>query len=285
MSKRKSEAVVEATGEVKVNRARALSGTLVHCPTMVSSEVFVIEKGLVVIDEHGKIAGVFDGKTERGVSDFNACRAKHFVGVGEGELEDIGVGRVLMPGFVDCHCHAPQYSYTGTHTDTELMEWLEKYTFPAERRMADVNVARVIYDKLVRCLLRNGTTTVMYFATIHVEATKALADICNTLGQRAFVGKVLMDRNGVEGYQETTEESLAGCEEIIEHCSRASGDLVRPVLTPRFLPTCSPELLTRLGQMARGKEGGIVIQSHISESDGQVAFVAHLAEVEQRASR
>jgi guanine deaminase len=132
------------------------------------------------------------------------------------------------------------------------------------------------------CLLRHGTTTAMYFATIHVDATCALADACVAVGQRAFVGKVNMDRHGPADYCETTLQSLEGSAEVTRRV-RASqrGEpvehhLVRPVLTPRFVPTCSPELLRGLGAMAAMDPHGIRVQSHISESDGEVAFTARL---------
>ena len=122
-----------------------------------------------------------------------------------------------MPGLVDCHVHAAQYAYTGTATDKPLMEWLQHYTFPAERRCADVAYARRVYEKLVDRLLANGTTCSAMYATIHVAATKVLVDVCLDKGHRCVVGKVCMDRNGAEGYEETTAAALAGTEEVIEY--------------------------------------------------------------------
>ena len=191
---------------------------------------------------------------------------------------------MCMPGFIDTHVHAPQYAFTGTATDLPLMDWLQKYTFPAERRMADVALARRVYEALVAKLLAHGTTTAVYYGSIHLEATKLLVDVCRAKGQRAFVGKVAMDQHGAEGYQETTAASLRDTEALIEYChacepsaADAVARLVNPVVTPRFIPTCSAELLTGLGALAaKHRERGCWVQSHIAESRDEMAFVESL---------
>eukprot|EP00966_Prymnesium_polylepis_P303246 7004646-Prymnesium_polylepis.3 len=119
---------------------------------------------------------------------------------------------------VDTHVHAPQYQYSGTATDLPLMEWLQHYTFPVEKRCADVELARAVYSRLVRRLLRHGTTTAVYYASIHLESTKLLVDICRAQGQRAVVGKVTMDQHGAEGYQESTADALRDTEVLIQYC-------------------------------------------------------------------
>eukprot|EP00947_MAST-08B_sp_MAST-8B-sp1_P000811 g811.t1 len=205
-------------------------------------------------------------------------------------------GGFFVPGLIDCHVHAPQYPYAGTATDKPLMEWLEAYTFPAEKRMADVEVARRCYGKLVRQLLRHGTTCALYFATIHVESCKAFVDVLREQGQRAFVGKVCMDQHAPDDYCETAEEAMRGTRDLIAYCAeKAAGDgssggsssssssssgssspgavvpLVQAAITPRFIPTCSEELLAGLGRIAA--ETGCLVQSHISESLDEIAFV------------
>jgi len=193
----------------------------------------------------------------------------------------------LVPGLVDCHVHAAQYAYAGTATDKPLMDWLQHYTFPAERRCADVKYARDVYEKLVDRLLKNGTTAAALYATIHVPATKILVDVCIEKGLRAVVGKVCMDRHGGkfddggEDYEETTEAALAGTRECVEYVRQrqpgASGParLVQPCVVPRFVPTCTPELLRGLGQLA-AEAGDCWVQSHVSETPDQMAFVDSL---------
>ncbi len=70
------------------------------------------------------------------------------------------------------------------------MEWLQDYTFPRESGMQDLEAAAAQYQSLVARLLRNGTTTALYFASLHLAPTLLLARTCAEAGQRAFVGKV-----------------------------------------------------------------------------------------------
>ncbi|KZT19416.1 Metallo-dependent hydrolase [Neolentinus lepideus HHB14362 ss-1] len=188
----------------------------------------------------------------------------------------------VCPGFVDCHCHAPQYKQIGTATDYTIFNWLNEVTFPNEAKCADLDYARSLYMKLVQRLLRNGTTCVQYFATNHVPASKLLADICENMGQRAFVGKVCADQNSRDYYVETTQESYEGTEEFINYVhgmksgrdAKGKDALVNPVVTPRFVPTCSDALLTKLGELA--KKHDVRVQSHASETVDQVLRVRKL---------
>ncbi|CAF1048940.1 unnamed protein product [Adineta steineri] len=185
----------------------------------------------------------------------------------------------ICPGFIDLHCHAPQYRQVGSATEVPLLKWLQKFIFPNEARCSDTSYARDLYTKLVTRLLRNGTTTVQYFATIHLEATKILAEICQEKGQRAYIGKVCADQNSPDFYIETTDESVRNTEEFINYVHdmqkgrniAGTNALIHPVITPRFIPTCSINLLSRLGQLA--KKYDVHIQSHIAETSDQVAFV------------
>ena len=102
----------------------------------------------------------------------------------------------FVPGFIDTHIHAPQYSYTGTATDKPLMQWLHQYTFPVEQSFEDLTVAEQGYSAVIRRALEEGITTAMYFATIHLPASKLFADLLEKYGQRGFVGMVQMDFAG-----------------------------------------------------------------------------------------
>jgi len=198
---------------------------------------------------------------------------------GDCELEKQSALSFVTPGFIDTHIHAPQYSYAGTATDRPLMGaegWLESYTFPAESRLSgNVALTEEVYSKVVERTLRNGTTTALYFGTIDVGATKQLADICAAKGQRAMIGKVAMDRNAPDSYVETTAEGLRGTRAFIEYVlGLGLGLMLMPVVTPRFIPTCSPELLKGLGELAA--EYDCFVQSHCSESVDEVAFTQAL---------
>uniref|UniRef100_A0A3B5MED5 Guanine deaminase n=1 Tax=Xiphophorus couchianus TaxID=32473 RepID=A0A3B5MED5_9TELE len=154
----------------------------------------------------------------------------------------------FMPGMIDTHIHASQYSYAGTALDMPLLQWLNMYTFPVESRFQDVEFAKKVYTQVVKRTLRNGTTTACYFATIHTDASLLLGQIANDFGQRALVGKVCMDRNDYP--------------------------LVKPVVTPRFAPSCTEALLAKLGEIAKNNK--LHIQSHISENLEEVELVKEL---------
>lgn len=153
---------------------------------------------------------------------------------------------------------------------------LSKYAFPAERLLTSLPLANEVYTRLVRRLLRNGTTTALYFATLHLEPTKILADVVENLGQRGFIGKVSMDRNAPEDYIEASvDAALQSAETFIQYVFAKNNPLIVPVITPRFIPTCSLELLRGLSDLSR-RYGNLPIQSHISESHDEVAFVRSL---------
>lgn len=88
----------------------------------------------------------------------------------------------LIPGLVDTHVHAPQFLFSGTGYDLDLLEWLKKYTFPREASFKNSDYAHDVYPKVVHRLLKNGTTCASYFATTHTDASIILAETCHRLG-------------------------------------------------------------------------------------------------------
>ncbi|KAH8827003.1 Metallo-dependent hydrolase [Flagelloscypha sp. PMI_526] len=202
---------------------------------------------------------------------------------GTPDLIELKHGQFLMPGFIDTHTHAPQFPNIGGGGKYELLEWLDKLTFPEESKYKDVNYARSIYTRVIRKVLACGTTTCCYYGTAHLEGTKALADLVYQAGQRALVGKCNMDRNCPDHYVETTDSSIADTKAFVEYCQAtyltASSEpnaqpLVQPILTPRFAITCSGPLLETLGQVA--KDASVRVQTHISENKAEVAFTKEL---------
>ena len=231
-------------------RGRALRGDFVHAP--VRGEIEVFRDHVIRIGEDGTIISV----------------APAADGVPVGTV-DLPAGRVVLPGFVDLHVHAPQYPQLGLALDEPLEVWLGKYTFPLEAKYADLDFAREAYGTLVSDLLAGGTTTALYFATVHREATQLLAEICLEQGQRGLVGKVVMDNHETspDYYRdETAEAAIADTRAVIEHIRALPGnDRVLPVVTPRFIPSCTDEALAGLGALAQ--ECGCHVQTHCSESD------------------
>ena len=194
---------------------------------------------------------------------------------GEVDLE-LGPDQVLVPGFVDLHIHAPQWPQLGTGYDVPLDEWLFEYTFPTEAKFAVADYARDVWDDMVPQLLAHGTTTAVYYSSIHVEATTGLAQACINHGQRAWVGRTAMDHpTGTPDYYRdsspdaalaSTKASIAAIEELTDPFG-----LVRPVITPRFIPACTDELLAELGALAA--ESGHLVQTHCSENDWEHEYV------------
>ncbi|KAI2615659.1 guanine deaminase [Hypoxylon sp. NC1633] len=183
-------------------------------------------------------------------------------------------GQFFFPGFIDTHIHAPQYPNVGIFGNSTLLDWLNKYTFPMEASLASLPKARRVYTRCIRRTLAHGTTTAAYYATIHVPSTNLLADLCLSMGQRAFIGRVCMDNMGPEYYlDESADASLALTQQSIAHIQRIDPTyaLVSPILTPRFAPACSIEAMDRLGALAR--ETGLPIQTHIAENEDEVQLV------------
>lgn len=174
----------------------------------------------------------------------------------------------LLPGLVDLHVHAPQWPQLGTGLDLPLEQWLFENTFPLEARYADAGFAQEVWDDMVPTLLAHGTTTAVYFSSIHEEATRRLAATCSRLGQRAFVGRVAMDHpDGTPPWYRDASavEGLAASERSIADVLALGDPLVQPIVTPRFVPACTDELLAGLGALAR--RTGVRVQTHCSESD------------------
>uniref|UniRef100_F6Z6Z3 Guanine deaminase n=1 Tax=Callithrix jacchus TaxID=9483 RepID=F6Z6Z3_CALJA len=132
------------------------------------------------------------------------------------EIRELSHHEFFMPGLVDTHIHASQYSFSGSSVDLPLLDWLTKYTFPTEHRFQNIDFAEEVYTRVVRRTLKNGTTTACYFGTIHTDSSLLLAEITDKFGQRAFVGKVCMDLNDTfPEYKETTEESIKETERFV----------------------------------------------------------------------
>ncbi|WP_281354881.1 amidohydrolase family protein [Chelativorans xinjiangense] len=172
---------------MKTLRGKAILADGFHAPRLGAVEE--LDRMLVEVGEDGTIASV----RRPGDADYDVTVQAHRQAQ---KLLELGSGTYLLPGLVDLHVHAPQYPQLGQALDVPLEDWLQKYTFPLEARYADIGFAKRSYRLLVDDLIANGTTTAVYFATIHQDATRILADTCLERGQRALIGKVAMDNAG-----------------------------------------------------------------------------------------
>lgn len=186
--------------------------------------------------------------------------------------EDCG-DAIITPSFSDMHLHAPQYPMMGMAMDLQLLEWLQSYAFPMEARYADEDFARLTYKKLAHDLISRGTTRVCIFSSLHRKATNILMDELEAAGITGYAGKVNMDRNGGENLQETTGESIEETLRWIEE--NRERKLVKPIITPRFIPSCTDELMEALGEIA-GAHPEIPAQSHLSENLEEIEWVKQL---------
>jgi guanine deaminase len=241
---------------------RAFLGTALHAP--VRGQLEVLREALIVVGRDGAIKAVHRRESHE-ISNL----ARRFAATGD--LVTFGREQYLLPGLVDLHIHAPQWPQLGKALDLPLEDWLQTYTFPLEARYESTTFAQTVYESLVDGLLANGTTTAVYFGTLHLAATRVLADVCLQRSQRALIGRVAMDniQQCPAYYRDVSAQGAeSDTREFIEYVRSMHGNgssLIMPVITPRFIPACSDELLTRLGALSR--ETGCYVQTHCSESD------------------
>ncbi len=181
-------------------------------------------------------------------------------------------GCLVMPGFCDMHTHAPQFENIGLGMDMKLLPWLETLTFPTEHKYKDLSYAEKQYKKAVAELIRQGTTRAVVFATVHLDSAQILLDTMEQAGLCGLAGKVNMDQNCPTYLAESTDVSLAETQAFLE--KNKNKTCVKPILTPRFAPSCSKELLAGLGRLAETYD--VPIQSHINENLDEIRWVAEL---------
>eukprot|EP00977_Amphora_coffeiformis_P028905 scaffold37812_cov183-Amphora_coffeaeformis.AAC.1 len=187
-------------------------------------------------------------------------------------VHHLGEREFLIPGFIDSHVHASQWPYAGTGVDRPLMAqdgFLAKHAFPTEGMFKDKSIADKWYASFLDEMVKQGTTTAVIHATSHRIGCDALVDlVVERKSPRCYVGKVGMDTFHPE--PEGTLESLEETEAFITRTLGIGNDLVVPVITPRFIPTCTKELLEGLGTLARKYQ--IPTQTHMSETIDELAF-------------
>ena len=235
-------------------RYTVLHGNVLTVPAL--GRLDAVKDGYIVLNADGVIEGVFETLPER---------------FKNGQLADYG-DALIMQAFCDMHLHAPQYPMLGMGMDLPLLDWLNTYTFRTEARFADSEYARMHYRKLAERLVGYGTTRVCMFSSIHADATLILMEELERAGISGYVGKVNMDRNSPDYYCETAEESKRETLRWLDACDRFSS--IRPMITPRFTPSCSDGLMDWLGKLANERK--LPVQSHLSENTSEIAWVRSL---------
>ena len=233
-----------------------LKGNIVYSRS--AEELEICEHGYLVC-ENGRVKGVY--------------QTLPFVygGIPITDYED----RLIIPGLVDLHVHAPQYTYRGLAMDMELLEWLETNTFPEEAKFRETEYAKKAYRIFVDRMRRSATTRACIFATVHREATLLLMDMLEEAGLNTMVGKVNMDRNCPDYLrEESAEASASETVEWIKDVLHKKYKHTRPILTPRFTPSCTDDLMERLKMIQMRYE--LPLQSHLSENPGEISWVKEL---------
>ena len=181
---------------------------------------------------------------------------------------------IIIPGLCDLHVHAPQYAFRGLGMDMELLDWLNTYTFPEESKYVEIDYAKRAYGFFADALKRGATARACVFATLHTPATVLLMDKLEKTGLVTYVGKVNMDRNSPDFLcAQSAEASFVSTKSWIEKTKTRYRNTL-PILTPRFIPTCSDELMRKLKELQ--VEYGLPVQSHLSENLGEISWVREL---------
>jgi guanine deaminase len=231
-----------------------LKGNIIYSKSI--HEMEYVNNGYLVC-EQGVSAGVFEELPEK-YKNYKLIDYKN---------------KIIIPGLVDLHVHAPQYAFRGFGMDLELLDWLNQYTFIEEAKYSDMEYAKKAYSIFTEDLKKSATTRACIFATVHVDGTIALMELLENTRLQCMVGKVNMNRNATKMLlEESTECSVLDTLDWIQKSKRFHNIL--PIITPRFIPSCSDDLMLKLSTMQ--KEFGLCYQSHLSENPSELQWVKEL---------
>ena len=245
--------------EVTAHRA-----SILHCLRDPSDDKDPLEAGSVEYFEDGLLV-VADGYVDR-LGPAEALMKELPSSVKMVEHGD----KLIIPGLIDCHVHYPQIDIIASYGE-RLLDWLEKYAYPAERKFADPEHAKEVAEFFVQELLRNGTTTACVFATVHPKSVDAIFEAASKYGMRLIAGKVLMDKNCPEDLRDTPETGYEQSRQLIEKWH--GRDRLSYAVTPRFAITSSEEQLRQVGRLLK-EYPDVYLHTHLAENEEEVAQVA-----------
>ena len=233
-----------------------IKGNICHTPQPDKLETF---ENAYLLCENGRCGGIFK-KIPARYSSY--------------PVNDTG-DSLVIPGLVDLHIHAPQYAFRGLGMDCELLDWLYKHAFPEEAKYSNPDYAQSAYGMFASDLKKSATTRAVIFATRHSEATILLMDLMEKTGLVSYVGKVNMDRDAPQDLKEKdADSSAADTVRYIEKAIERKYKNTYPIITPRFIPSCTDSLLNKLSDIRR--KYNLPVQSHLSENLGEIELVEKL---------
>ena len=233
----------------------ALKGTICYS---ISPQELSITPNSYLICSQGKCAGIFPVLPEK------------YRGIPCTDYKD----NLIIPGLTDLHVHAPQYTFRASGMDLELLDWLNTYAFPQEARYENLEFARSAYSIFAEDMKKSPNTRACIFGTLHVPATELLMELMDKTGLKTMIGKVNMDRNGSTILQETSAEASAQATVTWIEDTLNRFENTTPILTPRFTPACTDQLMAKLSQIQ--KKYHLPMQSHLSENFGEIEWVKEL---------
>jgi guanine deaminase len=183
-----------------------------------------------------------------------------------------GKDTLMTAGFIDSHVHFPQTPMIAAYGE-QLLDWLNKYTFPTEQKYADKEFAREVAKVFLHENLRNGITSACIYATVFPQSVDALFEEADKLGMRLATGKVLMNRNAPEKLLDTTQSGYDDSKALIKKW-HGRGRLMYAI-TPRFAPTSTGDQLEAAGALWK-EHPDCFMQTHLSENKGEIAWVKEL---------
>ncbi|GEN64382.1 guanine deaminase [Acetobacter oeni] len=189
------------------------------------------------------------------------------------DTEIISYGDSLISaGFIDTHVHYPQLPVIASWGE-QLLEWLERYVFPAEAAFADPEIAKDTAKRFMTELLRVGTTTAAVYCTVHAHSVDAFLAESARIGTRMIAGKVLMDRNAPDALRDTVKQGYDDSQTLIERWHGNGRQLY--AVTPRFAITSTPEQLEAAGDLLRTRPD-VFMQTHLAENTDEIEAVRRL---------
>lgn len=179
-------------------------------------------------------------------------------------------GKLIVPGFIDCHVHFSQVDIVASYGE-QLLDWLSRYAYPAEEQFSDAQHAHEVAEFFADELLRNGTTTALVFPTVHEESVDAIFAAANKRNMRLLSGKIVMDRHCPETVRDDPESAYSLSRNLLEKW-HGKGRLGYAI-TPRFAVTSSEKQLAAVGKLA-AEFPDVHIHTHLAENHDEVDLVA-----------